>query len=53
MEQIEFYLSYANLYNDAYLRKLIAKNKEQRVDFETLLDFNKIKYGFRVNILDS
>lgn len=42
-EQIEFYLSDANLYNDKFLRSIILKTPEQRVDIETLLTFNKLK----------
>lgn len=42
-QQIEFYFSTANLYNDSYLRKLVLSNKEQRVAIDVLLKFAKIR----------
>ena len=42
-EQIEFYLSDANLYNDPYLRSIVLSTEEQRVSIDLLLSFNKIK----------
>ena len=38
-KQLEFYFSDANLYNDSFLRKLVLKSGEQRVEIETLLMF--------------
>ncbi|CAI2365412.1 unnamed protein product [Moneuplotes crassus] len=52
-EQIEFYFSYPNLYHDTFLRKLILKNPEQKIEIETLLSFNKIKELFIESQLES
>ena len=49
-EQIEFYLSDANLYNDKFLRDIILQTPEQRVDIDTLLTFNKLKYASLHNL---
>jgi hypothetical protein len=42
-EQIEFYLSDANLYNDKFLKNIILQTPEQKIDIDTLLTFNKLK----------
>jgi len=42
-EQIEFYLSDSNLFNDQFLRQIILESEKQEVSIELLLTFNKMK----------
>lgn len=42
-QQLEFYLSDANLYNDPYLRNILTEKREQKVPFDVLLGFSKLR----------
>jgi len=42
-EQIDFYLSDANMFNDQFMRKTLLKTPEQKIEIDILLQFNHIR----------